>query len=193
MGKNPKLFSILHCRGRYGEYKLCSSIASNKHHVMKIMPFTADNKNQMMHEFNLLSSLRQVNIITAYESFVSEDIMYVIFERLSGVNVVQYLCLRKFYSEEIVSRIVRQILDGLQYLQQTGIVHLNLQPSSVVMATRRRLHVKLRDFTLARKLENGQEEKITPTGYPDFIGKSLTHKFVVDSFILANWTSPFFI
>ena len=160
---------------------------------MKIMHFTADNKNQVMHEFNLLSSLRQVNIITAYEGFVSGDTLYVIFERLSGVNVVQYLCLRKFYSEEIVSRIVRQILDGLQYLQQTGIVHLNLQPSSVVMATRRRLHVKLQDFTVARKLENGHEEKMTPSGYPDFIGKSLTHKFIVDSFILANWTSPFFI
>ena len=137
---------------------------------MKVMPFKADDKDKTMYEFNILSSLRQVNIITAYEGFLSEETLYVIFERFSGVNVVQYLCLRKFYSEEIVSRIVRQILDGLQYLQQTGIVHLNLQPSSVVMATRRRLHVKLRDFTQARKLENGQEQKITPSGYPDFIG-----------------------
>ena len=137
---------------------------------MKVMPCKADDKDTVLHEFIILSNLRQVNIVTVYEGFISGETLYVIFERLSGVNVVQYLCLRKFYSEEIVSRIVRQILDGLQYLQQAGVVHLNLQPSSVVMATRRRLHVKLRDFTQARKLENWQE-KITPSGYPDFIGK----------------------
>ena len=134
------------------------------------MPFTKENQDTVMYEFNVLSKLRQVNIVTVFESFISGDTFCVIFERLSGINVVQYLCLKKFYSEETVSRIVRQILDALQYLQQLGIVHLNLQPGSVVMATRRQLHVKLRDFTHAQKIENGQEMKISPSGYPDFIG-----------------------
>ena len=156
---------------------------------MKIMPFSKDSQDIVMHEFNILSKLRQVNIVNVFESFISGETFYVIFERLSRINVVQYLCLRKFYSEEIVSRIVRQILDGLQYLRQLGVVHLNLQPSSVVMATRRRLHVKLRDFTQARKIESGKEEKIAPSGYPDFIGKYCSYLAIRQDFPLPRMTT----
>ena len=159
-------------RGSYGEYRLCSSVKDKKQYVMKIMPLPKDKDkhSSTMHEFNLMSNLRQVNIITVYESFIKAGRFCVVYEKLSEINVVQYLCLRKFYSEETVSRIVRQILDGLQYLQQSGVVHLNLQPSSIVMATRRQLHVKLRDFTHAQKLEDGKEIQMKPAGYPDFIG-----------------------
>ena len=135
------------------------------------MPFTKETHVAIKREFEILKTLRQLHIITVFDAYIMKEFCYVIFEHLSGLNIIQYLCLQKSYKEEIVARVVKQILDALQYLQSFGIVHLNLQPSSVAMTTRRRPHIKLRDFTVARKLKDGKVADMKPAGYPDFVGK----------------------
>ncbi|KAJ8321036.1 hypothetical protein KUTeg_002623 [Tegillarca granosa] len=70
--------------------------------------------------------------------------------------------------EEMVTIVIRQILGALQYLQYEGIVHLNLQPSSVIMVNRNSLQLKITNFELAQKLE-GYGRVMPRAGYPDFI------------------------
>lgn len=141
--------------------------------MAKVVDYSKENHDTVTHEFEILRTLRQGNIIKVTDGFINGDKLYVMYERLSGINIVQFLCLQKTYREEVVAQMVRQILDALQYLQYYGIVHLNLQPSSIVMATRRRPFVKLRDFTHAQKMEDYVPLKVTAVGYPDFIGKFL--------------------
>lgn len=116
--------------------------------------------------------MRQSNIIRVTDGFINGEQLYVMYERLSGINIVQFLCLQKTYREEVVAQMMRQVLDALQYLQYYGIVHLNLQPSSIVMATRRQPFVKLRDFTHAQKIQEFVPLRVSAVGYPDFIGRS---------------------
>ena len=64
-----------------------------------------------------------------------------------------------------------QVLYGLQYLHRNSILHLNLQPSSLLLSAPRGLDIKLADFSLAQVLTNGADELAVPRkGYPDFIG-----------------------
>ncbi|XP_053385363.1 uncharacterized protein LOC123538773 isoform X2 [Mercenaria mercenaria] len=155
-------------KGSFGEYKLCTNKSTNQQCVTKIVAYNKDKHADITAEFELLHTLRQSNLVTVLDSYISGEQFYVIYEFLSGINIVQYLCLHKTYKEETVTRLVRQVLDALQYLEHFGIVHLNLQPSSMVMATRRRPHVKLRDFTLAQKVENDKGIKVPLAGYPDY-------------------------
>jgi serine/threonine protein kinase len=63
-------------------------------------------------------------------------------------------------------------LYGLQFLHRNSLVHLNLQPASLMLTGPRGLDLKLTDFSLARVLENGAEEIGVPRkGYPDFMGQ----------------------
>ncbi|WAR10696.1 OBSCN-like protein, partial [Mya arenaria] len=127
--------------------------------------------------YELLDTIAShANVISVFDAYVSGSSFYTMYENLTGMNVVQYLCLMKSYKEDLVATLVRQVIDALQYLQFFGIAHLNLQPSSIVMATRRRPFVKLRDFTLARKLEGEKIERaplLKLSGVSPYGGKEL--------------------
>ena len=82
--------------------------------------------------------------------------------------------------------VLLQVLYGLQYLHRNSIVHLNLQPSSLLLSAPRGLDIKLADFSLAQVLTNGADEVAVPRkGYPDFIGG-----FLVQSFYLHDLNGP---
>mgnify|MGYP000084268301 FL=1 len=163
-------FRFVFCRGSYGEYKTCADKTTGKQCMTKVVAYSKDNHDAVCHEFEILRTLRQGNIIKVSDGFIHGEQLYVMCERLSSINIVQFLCLQKTYREEVVAQMVRQVLDAIQYLQYYGIVHLNLQPSSIVMASRRRPFVKLRDFTHARKMEDFTPLRVTAAGYPDFMG-----------------------
>ena len=155
---------------------MCTNKSTNQQCVAKIVPYNKDNHANVTAEFELLRTLSQANIVGVLDSYVSSDQFYVMYEYLSGINIVQYFCLQKTYKEETVACLVRQVLDALQYLEHFGIIHLNLQPTSMVMATRRRPHVKLRDFTLAHKVEDDKGVKVPLAGYLDFTRKLSVHR-----------------
>ncbi|KAL4217412.1 hypothetical protein ACF0H5_023862 [Mactra antiquata] len=180
-------FSDIISKGSYGEYRSCINKSTNQQCVAKIMPYNTDNEATVRAEFDLLHTLRQNNLITVLDSYIHGDKMYVIHEYLSGMNVIEYLCLHKTYSEEKVAFLVRQILDAVSFIQHYGIVHLNLQPSSIAMASTRRPHIKLRDFTLAQKIDRDVGMTGAPAGYPDFTCPEVLKEEKV-SFTADIWT-----
>lgn len=47
---------------------------------------------------------------------------------------------------------MRQILEGIQYMHQQNIVHLDLKPENIVCVDRTGIQIKIIDFGLASKL-----------------------------------------
>ncbi|XP_026462648.1 obscurin-like [Ctenocephalides felis] len=54
------------------------------------------------------------------------------------------------YTEQTVSVVAAQILDGLQYLHWRGYCHLDIQPDNIVVTSPRSAQIKLVDFGSAR-------------------------------------------
>lgn len=73
----------------------------------------------------------------------------------------------------------RQVLDGCQFLHHRGIVHLNLQPDSVIMVSRRRFDVKLVDFGRSRKITSYDGEPVPREGMAEFMGTT--------AFVFSLW------
>ncbi|KAH3753169.1 hypothetical protein DPMN_187800 [Dreissena polymorpha] len=155
--------------GTYGDCKISVNKETKKHYMTKVVPYNKDEHARITHEFEILRHLSHANVIAVADAFVDGASFHVMYENLCGMNIVQYLSLHKSYKEELVAKIVRQVLDALQYLQFFGIVHLNLQPSSIVMATRRCPFVKIQDFRLASRLVAGEGKRVPKQGYPDFV------------------------
>ncbi|KAL3855233.1 hypothetical protein ACJMK2_014453 [Sinanodonta woodiana] len=189
-------------RGGYGECRIVTRKNTNTKFMMKTVPYTSDKHDADLKEFNLLRPLTQDNIVRVIESFLTADKFYIIFERLTGLSVVEYLSLRSWYSEDVISKVMLQVFNALQYLQFMKLVHLNLQPSSVVMATGDDYRVKLTDFTLARKSDALEGEVVPIHGYPDFIAPEVITQGKVNgaadmwsagvlTFLLLSGESPF--
>lgn len=156
--------------GKFSELKLCRNNSTNELYTVKIVPFTPDNKSDKLREYDILRTLNHEGITQLQNSFVDNNKLYLVLDNLSGVNILQHFSYKTRYSEEMVTIVIRQLLGAIQYLQYEGIVHLNLQPSSVVMMNRNSLRLKITNFELAQKLE-GHGRVMPRAGYPDFVGE----------------------
>ncbi|CAH0724488.1 unnamed protein product, partial [Brenthis ino] len=122
--------------------------------VAKILEVRPESEVQVQREFNCIRKLRHErisNLLAAYQ-IPGAPVAALIMEKLQGADVLTYLSSRHEYSEQMVSTIISQVLDGLQYLHWRGYCHLDLQPDNVVMASVRSLQVKLTDFGSAHRV-----------------------------------------
>ena len=158
----------------------CSDYTSHSLCAVKCTPTSDKPDNKDLNEHTILKSLNHNRVVSLFATHLFEGHLYLVLEFLYGVNLVQHLSFKTRYSEETVAMVIQQILDGLEYLHHQKVVHLNLQPSSVVMATRRCVDVRLVDFSLAQALENSTGHVVPLAGHPEFIGKSRLIFFYLD-------------
>ncbi|XP_060079443.1 obscurin-like [Ylistrum balloti] len=187
--------------GGFSDLVCCRKSDTNVLYLGKIVHVQSDDMETAKHEYEILKTLCHERVVSLYGCHLYKDSLYMMLEFLYGLNVIQHLSFKTKYTEDMVAKVMRQVLDGVEYLQHQGIVHLNLQPSSIVMVSRRHLDIKLVDFALARKV--GQEgELMTIEGFPEFIAPEVLAKeltsFPADiwtvgtlAFLLLSGESPF--
>lgn len=105
------------------------------------------NENEIM----ILRELReQDRLIQLIEGFQFEDphtmdktygLIYA-----HAVPIIDFISLKHKYSEELVVKILRQLLDAIQWLHLHGFVHLNINPLTVLNANMTQVNVKLSGF-----------------------------------------------
>ncbi|XP_070188406.1 obscurin-like isoform X2 [Littorina saxatilis] len=161
-------------KGKFGELKDCINKKTSKSCLVKCVPATLTDGQ---HEYDILKTVSHETVLRLMAAYSTKSTFFLVFEGASGEHVAQRLSLRRRYSEDCVAHIMRQVLYGLQYLHRNSIVHLNLQPSSLLLTAARGFSIKLTDFSLAQALTNGAEEVAVPRkGYPDFIPPEVVAK-----------------
>ncbi|GFY50994.1 obscurin [Trichonephila inaurata madagascariensis] len=119
-------------------------------------------------EFEIYSSLQHEKIANLHSASVSKSNMFFIMEKLSGLDVISYLSMRPLYTEEIVSKIIHQVIDALEYLHFRGICYFELQPDNVVMEDRHNPNIKLVDFGSAQFVPE-EGAKVQVHGNPEYL------------------------
>ncbi|KAI0234283.1 Obscurin [Lamellibrachia satsuma] len=171
--------------------------------VVKIIPYDPLRPDDCLREMDLLKAVRQEHIVRLYEGYVWNDFVFLVFEKFYGENVARSLSLKNKYNEYHVTSIIKQVLDGCQFLHHRGIVHLNLQPDSVIMVSRRRFDVKLVDFGRSRKITSYDGEPVPREGMAEFMAPEKVAREDVGvaadiwgigvlAFILLSGVSPFY-
>ncbi|XP_021352030.1 titin-like isoform X3 [Mizuhopecten yessoensis] len=187
--------------GGFSDLMCCRKSDSNVLYLGKIVPIQSDKMEATKHEYEILKTLCHERVVSLYGCYLYQDSLYLILEFLYGLNIIQHLSFKTKYSEDMVARVMRQVLDGVEYLQHQGVVHLNLQPSSIVMVSRKHLDIKLVDFSLARTV-NKDGELVAIEGFPEFVAPEVVAKektsFPADiwtvgtlAFLLLSGESPF--
>ncbi|XP_015782492.1 obscurin isoform X3 [Tetranychus urticae] len=169
--------------------------------ALKICLVENQASSGIMNEYEMLKSLCHERIVNLHSATCGSDLIALGMERLSGVDILTYLSQSTVYSEDCVTRIIQQVLDGIEYLHFRGICILELQPDNVVLINNRFPNVKLIDFANARHVPpNGT--KVTIKGSPEYLAPEIIKREEVSTatdiwcvgilaYILLSGASPF--
>ena len=126
-------------------------------------------RKQFRQEALTLSRLNHPNIATVFDFDTQNSTDYLVIEYISGITLDTKLAKHALPEKEVVSLAV-QLCQGLEAAHKNGIIHGDLKPSNLQIATDDRL--KILDFGLARWMPHGSELglTVTATATPVFMG-----------------------
>mmetsp|Transcript_4502 Transcript_4502/g.10849 ORF Transcript_4502/g.10849 Transcript_4502/m.10849 type:complete len:545 (-) Transcript_4502:89-1723(-) len=134
--------------------------------AVKQIPSSGMSKDQMsslVSEVVLMKLLKHPNIVNYLESITTKDYLYIVLEFVENGSLASIL--KKFgsFTEQLVSIYIAQVLDGLTYLHEQGVIHRDIKGANVLVT--RDGHVKLADFGVAR-LTDEQDKTQSVVGTP---------------------------
>ncbi|XP_031764310.2 phosphorylase b kinase gamma catalytic chain, skeletal muscle/heart isoform isoform X3 [Galleria mellonella] len=94
-------------------------------------------------------------VIELQDVFESETFIFLVFELCKNGELFDYLTSVVTLSEKKTRYIMRQVLEGVRYVQSKSIVHRDLKPENILLDDQ--LNVKITDFGFAKVLNEGEK------------------------------------
>ncbi|TFY79407.1 hypothetical protein EWM64_g4602, partial [Hericium alpestre] len=118
--------------------------------------FNNDRKQTMLtaleREIELLKDLEHEHIVQYLYSSADETHFNIFLEYVPGGSVTALLRNYGAFEEPLVRTFVRQILEGLDYVHERGIVHRDIKGANVLVDNKG--GIKISDFGISKKLED---------------------------------------
>ncbi|XP_067228962.1 striated muscle preferentially expressed protein kinase isoform X3 [Chanodichthys erythropterus] len=147
--QKPYSFLDEKARGRFGVIRDCRENATGKMFIAKIIPYDQQTKQTVIKEYEILKSLRCERITALHEAYITPRYLVLITENCTGKEILYSLIDRFCYSEDDVVGFIVQILQGLEYLHNCRILHLDIKPDNIMVTN---LNViKIIDFGSAQR------------------------------------------
>ncbi|CAN0296528.1 unnamed protein product, partial [Discosporangium mesarthrocarpum] len=112
--------------------------------------------------------LKHPAVVELIDFFEDARFVYMALELCGGGDLYRHLKTRGPFSEPEAAGFMRQILAGLTYLHSRGILHRDLKLSNLLLSQDGR-RLRISDFGLAVMLRDGQEERHTICGTPNYM------------------------
>ncbi|DBA67330.1 TPA: hypothetical protein ACH3X2_001627 [Trebouxia sp. C0005] len=147
-------------RGAYGQvYKGLDTRTGDTVAIkqMSLSGISQENLQSVMGEIELLKNLNHKNIVKYLGSFKTRTHLYIILEFMENGSLASIIKPTKFgaFPESLVAVYIAQVLQGLAYLHDQGVVHRDIKGANI-LTTKEGL-VKLADFGVAAKLGELEE------------------------------------
>ncbi|XP_009556484.2 death-associated protein kinase 2 isoform X7 [Cuculus canorus] len=160
-------------------------------------------REEIEREVSILQQILHANIIKLHDIYENKTDVVLILELVSGGELFDFLAQKESLCEEEATRFIKQILDGVNYLHSKKIAHFDLKPENIMLLDNNIPipHIKLIDFGLAHKIEDGVEFK-NIFGTPEFVAPEIVNyeplglaadmwSIGVITYILLSGASPF--
>lgn len=171
--------------GGFSVVKLATDRASGEVWACKIMTLPPPGRKagdgettreEILKEINILMSLSHDNVIFLKEYFEEPGRVYIIMEYLGGGELLEALLskekgadgLEAHYSEADARVMFRQLIAGVKYLHDAGIVHRDLKLENLLLSKKGDTgSIKIADFGLAKKVATAALSTIC--GTPQYV------------------------
>ncbi|XP_029428996.1 myosin light chain kinase, smooth muscle-like isoform X2 [Rhinatrema bivittatum] len=189
--------------GKFGQvYKLqekaTAKIRAGKFYKTR----TSKDRESARMEVELMNRLHHPKLVQCVAAYQSRTEMVMVLEYIAGGELFERIVDDAFeHTEPTCMQYVRQILEGVQYMHQQSIVHLDLKPENIVCVNRTGTRIKVIDFGLARALDHLTPVKVMQ-GTAEFIAPEVIGFEAIDfttdmwsigviCYILLSGDSPF--
>ncbi|XP_069761121.1 myosin light chain kinase, smooth muscle isoform X1 [Narcine bancroftii] len=163
---------------------------------------TLKDKKSARGEIEIMNCLHHPKLVKCLDAFESRTEMVMVMEYVSGGELFERIVDEDFeLTEPTCVSYVCQILEGVHFMHQQSILHLDLKPENIVCVNKESTHIKIIDFGLARKLDSSRSVKVL-FGTPEFVAPEVinydpvgfptdTWSIGVICYILLSGLSPF--
>uniref|UniRef100_A0ABK0L9X5 Serine/threonine-protein kinase PLK n=1 Tax=Rattus norvegicus TaxID=10116 RepID=A0ABK0L9X5_RAT len=124
-------------------------------------------REKIINEIELHRDLQHRHIVRFSHHFEDADNIYIFLELCSRKSLAHIWKARHTLLEPEVRYYLRQILSGLKYLHQRGILHRDLKLGNFFITDN--MELKVGDFGLAARLEPPEQRKKTICGTPNYV------------------------
>ena len=155
-------------KGTFGMVKLSTNIQTGEKVAIKIINESKIPKEQQLNfirEIEILKNLKHPNIIRLYSHVSKEKQLYLITEYIKGIELLQYVSLKKKIDEAEACLYFQQIISGLEFLHKMGIVHRDIKPENILVDHHLK-EIKIIDFGLSNKYSDKSDLLSTLCGSP---------------------------
>jgi len=137
--------------------------------VIKMNKISEQIKSKIKLEVDILSKIKHNNIITLYDSFYHEGLLYLVLEKCR-TDLHKEINSKQLIEVEMKINWIKQLMSGLIYLHKNKIIHRDLKPQNILLDKNNQL--KIIDFGFARYFES-DDLMNTICGSPLYMGPEL--------------------
>merc|ERR1711875_133332 len=178
-------------QGAYASAQTCVNIYTEVEYAVKIIDkVPGHSRARVFKEIDLFHHCQgHKNIIQLIEYFEESDRFYLIFEKVSGGQLLDHIQQRKYFTENEAAYVISDVASALEFLHSKGIAHRDLKPENVLCVYNDRLTpVKLCDFDLGSGIKfhsgGGADTTpllLTPVGSAEFMAPEIVEAFIEDT------------
>jgi serine/threonine-protein kinase len=142
-------------------------------------PEVQEGLERFKREAQAAGRLTHPNIVGVYDYGETDETAYIVMEFVEGPSLKDLLDARERFPIEETARIMDQVLAGLQFSHEHGVVHRDIKPGNVMIAKGGR--VKLADFGIARIESSVMTQDGTMLGTPAYMSPEQLMAQTVDA------------
>jgi serine/threonine-protein kinase len=103
---------------------------------------------RFMREVRAVARLNHPNIVQVYDYGTEGELAYIVMEYIQGRELKDAFDAGERFALDTVLRMMRELLDALEFAHEAGVVHRDVKPANVMVDAAGR--IKLTDFGVAR-------------------------------------------
>ncbi|KAL3971572.1 hypothetical protein ACER0C_027091 [Sarotherodon galilaeus] len=167
-------------KGAFSVVRRCMKISTGQEYAAKIIntkKLSARDHQKLEREARICRLLKHSNIVRLHDSISEEGFHYLVFDLVTGGELFEDIVAREYYSEADASHCIQQILEAVLHCHQMGVVHRNLKPENLLLASKLKgAAVKLADFGLAIEVQGDQQAWFGFAGTPGYLSPEVLRK-----------------
>ncbi|KAG5889214.1 hypothetical protein JTB14_018637 [Gonioctena quinquepunctata] len=178
-GADPKDSYILETeigRGKFGTVYRCQEKSTGLSLAAKFIscPKKEDRRN-VEREIDIMRALQHPRLIQIYDAFENAKVMTVILELIEGGELFERVIDDDFIlTEKSCTIFMRQICEGVEFIHNQRILHLDMKPENILCLTKTGNRIKIIDFGLARKFDPAKKLQVL-FGTPEFVAPEVVN------------------
>lgn len=165
-------------QGHFGKVLLAQDYRTGENFAVKVIRKNKKNLRSatlIQREMDILRLVNHKNVVRLYDLFDTDTKLYFVLEYMRGGVLYGVLSKKDIhFSEERASHVLKDVLQGLEYLHSLDIVHRDIKPENILTSSQKwPFTAKLADFGLSNFLAEHTGALESKVGTPYYCAREV--------------------